>query len=288
MVLCTNGFIDHVIENDGGDAIATPLQHRVSGNVGYMAAILEPAAPAPPPISYLASPRIGFGQAYYYLTRRPFESGAGAVTLTCIGGRTSGSTTAATTAPTPPTPRRCSSASTSSSARCSRPIAASALPYVYTWHGLMAYTPSQVRQIGPEPRNPALLYGSVARREPVLAQAVAERLARDPERPGGGRHVVARALERLLDHRSLDGVEGHACVRASGGAPESPASGAGRAPSPSALRELEPLGGEEIVFREQHAALHHVPELPHVARASGAGAARARPRRGRPARACSP
>ena len=30
--------------------------------------------------------------------------------------------------------------------------------YDYTWHGLMGYTESRVRLIGPEPKNPVLLY----------------------------------------------------------------------------------------------------------------------------------
>jgi glycine/D-amino acid oxidase-like deaminating enzyme len=32
------------------------------------------------------------------------------------------------------------------------------IDYIYKWHGLMGYTPSGVRIIGPEPRNKILLY----------------------------------------------------------------------------------------------------------------------------------
>ena len=32
------------------------------------------------------------------------------------------------------------------------------IDYVFTWHGLMGCTKNGVRLIGPEPKNPALLY----------------------------------------------------------------------------------------------------------------------------------
>ena len=158
VALCTNGFRDHVIENLAGDAIAAPLQHRVSGSIGYMAAFVEPEARPPAAISYLASPRIGHGQAYYYLTRRPFEADGRAATLTCVGGpdeRLEDPSEYRTDAGYP----------TEVLERLDdfiRPVLAQGrserLSYDYTWHGLMAYTPSQVRQIGAEPKNPVLLY----------------------------------------------------------------------------------------------------------------------------------
>jgi glycine/D-amino acid oxidase-like deaminating enzyme len=158
VALCTNGFVDHVIENLVGDAIATPLQHRVSGNVGFMTALVEPHARPPAAISYLASPRIGHGQAYYYVTRRPFEADGGTHTLTCIGG--------------PDLRIEDRSAYRAEAAFPAemleriddfiRPLLdqerSERFEYDYAWHGLMAYTPSQVRQIGAEPRNPVLLY----------------------------------------------------------------------------------------------------------------------------------
>lgn len=158
VVLCTNGFVDHVIENHAGDDIHAPLQHRVSGSVGYMAGIVEPARRAPAAISYLMSPRIGHGQAYFYLTRRPHEAGGRDATLTCIGG------------PDARLERRTEYAATDAYPESAlaqidafaRPIVApgrdAPLDYDFTWHGLMAYTTSQVRLIGPEPKNPTLLY----------------------------------------------------------------------------------------------------------------------------------
>ena len=41
--MCTNGFVDHVVNNRVGGHIATHMHHRVSGRVGYMAAFLDNA-----------------------------------------------------------------------------------------------------------------------------------------------------------------------------------------------------------------------------------------------------
>jgi glycine/D-amino acid oxidase-like deaminating enzyme len=158
VALCTNGFLDHVIENHAGDAIEGPLQHRVSGDVGYMAALVEPGARPPAAISYLASPRIGEGQAYYYVTRRPFERNGEPATLTCIAGPDERLDDRHSYEPTASYP----DAILERLDAFIRPLLAEGrgepLPYTHTWHGLMAYTPNQVRQIGPEPRNALLLY----------------------------------------------------------------------------------------------------------------------------------
>jgi glycine/D-amino acid oxidase-like deaminating enzyme len=158
VVLCTNGFADPIVENRAGADIRAQLRHRIHGDVGYMAALVEPAARPPTAISYLMSPRIGQGQAYFYVTRRPFAVGGRAVTLTCIGGPDlrlddRGAYRAEDACPDEMLERLDAAI---------RPILAPGraepLPYAYAWHGLMAYTQSQVRLIGPEPRNPRLLY----------------------------------------------------------------------------------------------------------------------------------
>jgi glycine/D-amino acid oxidase-like deaminating enzyme len=157
VVLCSNGFVDHAIENRmGPDPVR--VYARVAATVGYMAAFLEATPRSPSAISYLASPRIGHGQAYYYVTRHPYWQGGREQTLTCIGGPDG-----------PPDERHgydpydgYSDAVLERLDSFIRPILAPGrtrpLAYDYTWHGLMAYTGDQVRKVGVEPRNPVLLY----------------------------------------------------------------------------------------------------------------------------------
>ena len=131
---------------------------RVHGTVGFMAGFFEPLR-APSAVSYVASPRIGEGQAYFYVTRRPLRRGGRELTFTSIGGPDAGLAEPGgaydRSAPYPP----------EILARLDdfiRPIVAPGrtepLPYEYAWHGLMGYTADQVRVIGAEPRHPALLY----------------------------------------------------------------------------------------------------------------------------------
>jgi len=158
VVLCSNGFVDHAIENETGSTARRPIASRVRGTVGFMAGFLESPRP-PSAISYLASSRIGHGQAYFYVTRRPFEKDGRALTFTAIGG--------------PDRELADAQAGYDSGGAFPgallerldafiRPILAPGrsepLAFDYTWHGLMGYTEDQVRVVGAEPRNPVLLY----------------------------------------------------------------------------------------------------------------------------------
>jgi glycine/D-amino acid oxidase-like deaminating enzyme len=158
IVLCTNGFVDHVIENRAGDDIRSPLEHRVSGSVGYMAAIVEPVRCPPAAISYLMSPRIGHGQAYFYMTRRPHHADGREATLTCVGGPDIRLERRSDYDPGAPVPEAALAQLDGFLRPLLAPDHAEPLPFDFTWHGLMAYTPTQMRLIGPEPRNPVLLY----------------------------------------------------------------------------------------------------------------------------------
>lgn len=156
VVLCTNGFLDHRVENHAGDGIPAPLEPRVNGSVGFMAAIVEPARRPPAAISYLMSPRIGHGQAYFYLTRRPHTTEAGDGSLVCVGGpdlRLEGREYRAHDPVPDAVLQQIDGFLRPLQGRGREPLA-----YDFHWHGLMAYTPTQVRLIGPEPRNPVLLY----------------------------------------------------------------------------------------------------------------------------------
>jgi glycine/D-amino acid oxidase-like deaminating enzyme len=158
VVLCTNGYQHHDVVNRAGAPIDTALQQRVHGTVGYMAAFFEPRKLAPAAISYLASPRIGEGQAYFYVTRRPFHYEGRPGTLVCIGGPDQdlahwGRYDAA---------QGIEAGVVDQLDGFIRPILApwrsAPFDYPWAWHGLMGYTRDGVRRIGAEPRNPVLLY----------------------------------------------------------------------------------------------------------------------------------
>ena len=109
-------------------------------------------------ISYLVSPGIGEGQAYFYVTRRPFRHQGEDRTLVCIGGPDLDLA-----------PGQKYDAARPVGARVMerldqfiRPVlarAGGASPACrWAWHGVMGYTRNGVRVIGADPRNPVLLY----------------------------------------------------------------------------------------------------------------------------------
>ena len=78
VVLCTNGFVDHVIEDRGGVCSPPPAVRRT---VGYMAAYLEDTARGANVMSYIRNETIGGSTPYVYATRRTFDRTTGAVDL---------------------------------------------------------------------------------------------------------------------------------------------------------------------------------------------------------------
>ncbi len=84
--MCTNGFVDHVVENLVGSDIGAHMHHRVSGTVGYMAAFVEDTDRPAKAISFIRNEIIGESTPYVYVTRRSHDRANGTATLTCIGG----------------------------------------------------------------------------------------------------------------------------------------------------------------------------------------------------------
>jgi glycine/D-amino acid oxidase-like deaminating enzyme len=158
VVLCTNGYAIPSIERRLGPAIDPARQQSLRATVGYMAAFLEPGGGGASAISYLASPRIGEGQAYFYVTRRPFARDGRAGTLVCIGGPDAELGD----------PARYDAARPVGAGVLARlddfirpilaPDRAAPLPYDYAWHGVMGYARDGVRVVGADPRHSALLY----------------------------------------------------------------------------------------------------------------------------------
>jgi glycine/D-amino acid oxidase-like deaminating enzyme len=157
VVMCTNGFVDHIIEDQDGELIALAADQRVSGRIGYMAAFVEEQPRAPAAMSYIRNTTIGGDTAYVYVTRRTYDRTDDTVTLTCMGGPeyplegTSYDSAIAFPGPM-----------LTGMDEMIRPFAQPArqpgLPYDYQWHGLMGYNEGGVRVIGADPGHPVLLY----------------------------------------------------------------------------------------------------------------------------------
>ena len=158
VVMCTNGFVDHVVDNRVGSQIATHMYHRISGRVGYMAAFLESAGRTPATISYIRNAIIGDSTPYVYVTRRPYDQPAGPATLTCIGGPEAALGNRATYMPDSEFPAAIMHEIDNEIMPMVDSTHTTGSEYDYAWHGLMAYTESKVRLIGYEPRNRVLMY----------------------------------------------------------------------------------------------------------------------------------
>jgi glycine/D-amino acid oxidase-like deaminating enzyme len=158
VVMCTNGFVDHVIENSAGDAIDPRMQHRVAGDVGYMVGFIEPAVTLPAATSFIRNELIGGDIPYVYVTTRAYESTRAAGALTCIGGPEVMLEDTDVYDPTAGFPVAVIDEIDRDVLPIVCPDRPPGSPYDYSWHGLMAYTESRVRLIGFEPRNPVLMY----------------------------------------------------------------------------------------------------------------------------------
>lgn len=161
VVLCTNGFENFEIFNTTGLEIDTRFHHDVDGVVARMSGYLENMNKPPIAVSYYLSPQDGFEDMedpYFYLTRRAYEYNSGKHNLVCIGGpqhvipdrqeyifeydykdEVLGETDAFIKSLYDIDPNK-------------------KIEYIFSWHGLMGYTPNGIRRIGPEPLNPVLMY----------------------------------------------------------------------------------------------------------------------------------
>lgn len=172
VVLCTNGFSKFTIENtDGSNEIDTRFHQTVIGKIGYMAGYLEPPLRPPTAISYFTPQQtahlaaynrhksLDAQEPYFYLTRRPFEhKHHGMVDLICIGGPESDLTQPHQFSHDLAYPDFAQEQISEFMKTTFRPFPSFPPDYTFRWHGLMGYTKSGVRLIGPDPENDALLY----------------------------------------------------------------------------------------------------------------------------------
>jgi glycine/D-amino acid oxidase-like deaminating enzyme len=155
-VLCTNGFVDHVVEDGHGDRVQLHEQQRVTGTIGYMAALVEEERRRPAAMSYIRNAEIGGPTPYVYVTRRTYDRADDEVTLTCMGGPEWPIDHPWT--PDEAFPRELLEHMDEVVRPYAQPRRPPGRPYDYQWHGLMGYMPGMVRVIGGHPRHPELLY----------------------------------------------------------------------------------------------------------------------------------
>jgi glycine/D-amino acid oxidase-like deaminating enzyme len=157
VALCTNGFVDHRIEDAAGSPVFLAPDQQITGRVAYMTAFVEEARRAPAVMSYVRNMTIGGDTPYVYVTRRNYDRAVDTVTLTCMGGPESdiNGPTYRRDAPVPGDVLQTMDDEVRPFAQPRRP---SGRPFEFHWHGLMAYNDSLIRVIGPHPRHPRLLY----------------------------------------------------------------------------------------------------------------------------------
>jgi glycine/D-amino acid oxidase-like deaminating enzyme len=155
-VLCTNGFVDHVVEDCRGDRVQLHEEQRVTGTIGYMAAFVEEQRRVPAAMSYIRNTEIGGPTPYVYVTRRTYDRADGEVTLTCMGGPEWPIDHPWTERE--PFPAELLAHMDDVIRPYAQPRRQPGLAYDFQWNGLMGYMPGMVRVVGAHPRHPELLY----------------------------------------------------------------------------------------------------------------------------------
>ncbi len=156
VVLCTNGYVDHEVQDRSGAPVRLAADQRMTGRVAYMTAFVdEPRSPAA--MSYIRNATIGGDTAYVYVTRRTYDRADDTVTLTCMGGPEYPFHEDAYD-PDTPFPGALLGAMDEQVRPFAQPTRPPGLPYDFQWHGLMGYNDSGIRVVGAHPRHPRLLY----------------------------------------------------------------------------------------------------------------------------------
>jgi glycine/D-amino acid oxidase-like deaminating enzyme len=156
VVLCTNGFTGIRFSDPAGHPLTVTGQ-RVRGTVGYMAGYMDPIDKDPAAIRYYSASTPDHTVPYYYLTRRHYEPGKGGEILLCAGGPETELPRGTVYEPHRTYIPGATEELQEFLATTYRPGTGSLHPR-FLWHGLMGYTPGDIRMVGPDPRHPSLLY----------------------------------------------------------------------------------------------------------------------------------
>lgn len=156
VVLCTNGFLDHVLENLAGESLDRTMHHQLIGTKGYMTGVTEAGLRHPDAYSFIRNEHIGDDETpYLYVTRRPWDDDR---MLVVFGGPEEELDDASTYDADAGFPSWVTEEFETEVTPMAYPEHRTGDGFDYRWHGLMGYTRNKLRLIGPEPRNPVLLY----------------------------------------------------------------------------------------------------------------------------------
>lgn len=167
VVLCTNGFERLNIKNNAGDDINAKFHHMVNGDVGYMAAYIEELNNPPTAIGYYDEEKEAgtissdayTAAPYFYKTRRPYEIEKNQIhNLVCIGGPEQQIAETQDYDRYAPFLKEKGSEINEFVKKTVTDTKDKNLEYKFEWHGIMCYTPNNMRVVGPEPKNPLLMY----------------------------------------------------------------------------------------------------------------------------------
>lgn len=155
VILCTNGFENVTIINEGGLSIDTKFHQIVDGVVGYMSGYLERMNKQPTAISYFDDPTETDTDPYFYLTRRPYGKDKN---LISVGGPEANLEDRKHYIKDFEFPDEAQKDLDKFIKATYDPDPNKKIEYSFTWHGLMGYTPNRVRRVGFEPKNHVLMY----------------------------------------------------------------------------------------------------------------------------------
>lgn len=161
VVLCTNGFENFEIFNEGGLAIDKNFHHLITGSVGYMSGYLEKDNKNSTVVAYMKEDNdpAKIEDPYFYLTRRPHDLGnKDKFNLICVGGPEVSIGDRIEYIKDYDYPDEIPSKIDEFIKKEYDTDPKHKINYEFTWHGLMGYTPNRVRLIGEEPKNKVLLY----------------------------------------------------------------------------------------------------------------------------------
>ena len=159
VVLCTNGFNGVTLLNATGLDINTKFHHLIHGTVGYMSGYLEKMNKPPIAISYFTDPDPSADDPYFYLTRRTYEyEGNQLHNLISVGGPELQLQESVSYAMDEEYPDEIAEKIDTFVHKTYDMDPNKKIDYTFTWHGLMGYTRNGIRLIGPEPKNPVLMY----------------------------------------------------------------------------------------------------------------------------------
>ncbi len=159
MVQCTNGFENIDLINHTGLDVNSAFHRSVTGVIGYMMGYFETRNMPPSAICYYpATKKVTADDPYYYVTWRNHVWEEIEKTLVCIGGPVEVHDEVRNYPFTSPYAKTAFT-EIDTFIKETYPVNSSqAINYVFKWHGLMGYTRSGLRIIGPEPANSRLLY----------------------------------------------------------------------------------------------------------------------------------